>query len=78
VAAEPTAKRVSDTHLSGKADRSPRPAKRQQLLPDRESLATSHDEVGYDSHSGDEINNTESDKDNKEPRPMKPERPSSS
>jgi len=32
VAAEPTAKRVGDTHLSGKVDRSPRPAERQQLI----------------------------------------------
>jgi hypothetical protein len=47
VAAEPTAKRVGGTHLSGKADGSPRPAERQQLLPDREpSPATSHDEAG--------------------------------
>jgi hypothetical protein len=44
VAAKPTAKRVGDTHLSDKADGSPRPAERQQLLPDREpSPATSHD-----------------------------------
>jgi hypothetical protein len=79
VAAEPTAKRVGDTHLSGKTDGSPRPAKRQQLLPDREpSPATSHDEAGCDSHSGNELNNTESDKDNEEPRPMKRKRPSSS
>jgi hypothetical protein len=79
VAAKPTAKRVGDTHLSGKADGSPRPAERQQLLPDREpSPATSHDKAGCDSHSSDKLNNTESDKDDKEPRPMKRKRPSSS
>jgi hypothetical protein len=79
VAAEPTAKRVGDTHLSGKADGSPSPAERRQLLPDREpSLATSHGEAGCDGHSGDELNNTESDEDDEEPRPMKRKRPSSS
>jgi len=79
VAAEPTAKRFGDTHLSGKADGSPRSAERRQLLPDREpSPATSRDEAGCDSHSGGELNNTESDKDDEEPRPMKRKRPSSS
>jgi hypothetical protein len=79
VAAEPTAKRVGDTHLSSKANGSPRPAERQQLLSDREpSPATSHDEAGCDSHSGDELNNIESDKDDEEPRLMKRKRPSSS
>jgi hypothetical protein len=42
------------------------------------TVATSHDEAGCDSHSGDELNNTESDKDNEEPRPMKRKRPASS
>jgi hypothetical protein len=79
VAAEPTAKRVGGTHVSGKAGGSPRPAERQQLLPDREPLpATSHDEAGCDSHSGDGLNNTESDKDDEEPRPVKRKRLSSS
>ena len=79
MAVEPTAKRVNDTHLSGKADRSPRPAERQQLLPDREpSPATSRNEAGCDSHSGGELNNTESDKDDEEPRRMKRKRSSSS
>jgi hypothetical protein len=79
VVAEPTAKRVGDTHLSGEVDGSPRLAERQQLLPNREqSPATSHDEAGCDSHSGDELNNTESDKDDGEPRPMKRKRPASS
>jgi hypothetical protein len=79
VAAEPTAKRVDDTHLSSKANGSQRPAERQQLLPDREpSPATSHGEAGCDSHSGDGLNNTESDKDDDEPHPMKRKRPSSS
>lgn len=79
IVAEPTAKRVSDTHLSGKACGSPRPAERQQLLPDRvPSPATSHNEAGCDNHSGDELNITESGKDNEEPRPMKRKRPSSS
>ncbi|PVH70373.1 hypothetical protein DL98DRAFT_597880 [Cadophora sp. DSE1049] len=79
VAAEPTAKRVGDTYLSGTADGSPRPAKRRQLLPDREpSLATSYDEAGCDSHSGGELNNTESNEDDEESRPMKRKRSSSS
>jgi hypothetical protein len=79
VAAEPTAKRVGGTHLSGKADGSPRPAERQQLLPDRgPSPATSHDEAGCDSNSSDGLNNTESDKDDEEPHPMKRKRSSSS
>lgn len=78
VAVEPTAKRVSDTHLSGKADKSPRPAERRQLLPDREpSPATSRDEAGCNSHSDGELNNTESDEDDEEPRPVKRKRPSS-
>jgi hypothetical protein len=72
IAAEPTAKRVSDTHLSGKACGSPRLAERQQLLPDHELLLViSHNEAGCDSHSGDGLNNTESDKDNEEPRHVK-------
>ena len=81
VSAEPTAKRVGDTHLSGKADGSPRSAtgKRRQLLSDREpSPATSRNEAGCDSHSGGELNNTESDKDDEEPRRMKRKRSSSS
>lgn len=78
MAAEPTVNRVDDTHLCGKADGSPRPTKRQQLLPDREpSPATSHDKAGCDSHSGNELNNTESDKDGEEPCPMKRKRLSS-
>jgi hypothetical protein len=78
VAAEPIAKRVGNTHLSGKVDGSPRPAERQQLPLGREpSPATSHDEAGCDSHSGDRLN-TESDKDDEEPRPIKRKRPSSS
>ena len=52
VAAEPTAKRVGGTHLSGKADGSPRPAERQQLLPDREpSPATSFLLTGFSRHT---------------------------
>ncbi len=79
VAAEPTAKRVGDTHLSGKVDGSPRRAERQQLLPNREpSPAASHDEAGCDGHRGDELNNPESDKDDEEPRPMKRKLPASS
>ena len=75
MAAEPTAKRVSDIHLSSKADGSLRSAKRRQLLPDRALLlATSRDEAGCDNYSGGELNNTESDKDNEEPRPMKQKR----
>lgn len=59
---------VGDIHLSGKADGSPRPAERLELLPDHKtSPATSHDEAGCNSHSGDELNNTESDKDAEEP-----------
>ncbi len=50
-----------------------------QLLPNRDpSPATSHDEAVCDSHSGDELNNTESDKDSEEPRPIKRKRTSSS
>ncbi|KAF4633410.1 hypothetical protein G7Y89_g4703 [Cudoniella acicularis] len=46
-----------------------------RLLPNRDlSLATSHNEAVCDSHSSDELNNTESDKDNKEPRPIKRKR----
>jgi hypothetical protein len=63
VPAEPMAKRVGDTHLSGEVDGSPRPAERQ---------------AGCDSHSGDELNNTKLDKDDEKPRPMKRKRPASS
>jgi hypothetical protein len=41
-------------------------------------LSRAINEAGCDSHSGDELNNTESDEDDKEPRPMKRKRPSSS
>jgi hypothetical protein len=79
VAAEPTAKRVGDTHLSGKVDGSPRPAEQQQLPPDREpSPATSRGGPGCDSYSRDGLNNTESDKDDEEPHHMKRKRSSSS
>jgi hypothetical protein len=40
--------------------------------------ATSHDEGRCDSHSGDELNYTESDENNGKSRPMKRKRPSSS
>jgi hypothetical protein len=79
MAAEPMAKRLRDTNLSGKADGSAIPAERQQLLPDREpSPATSYDEAGYDSHSGDELNNTKSDKGDEARRPIKRKLSSSS
>ncbi|KAF8846608.1 hypothetical protein BDZ45DRAFT_423262 [Acephala macrosclerotiorum] len=51
----------------------------QQLLPNRNpSPATSHDEAVCDSHSDNELNNTESDEDDEEPRPVKRKRPFSS
>jgi len=51
----------------------------QQLLPNRDpSPATSHDEAVCDSHSDDELNNTESAEDDEEPCPVKRERPFSS
>jgi hypothetical protein len=79
MAAEPAAKSIGDIHLSGKADGSPRSAERRQLLPDYAPLPViSHNKAGCDSYSGGELNNTESDKDNKEPRPIKRKRPSSS
>lgn len=58
--AELIAKRVSDTYLSGEVDGSLRLAERQ---------------AGCDSHSGDKLNNSKSDKDNKEPRPIKRKQP---
>lgn len=75
-----TAERVGDTHLSSKEDGSPRSAERQYLLHNRDpSLEPSKVEAGSDNHSGGELNNTESDEDDKEPRPMKrKKRPSSS
>lgn len=79
VAAVVTAERVGDTHLSGKEDRSPRSAERQQLLPNGDpSPEPSQDEVGSDSHSDDELNNTESDEDETRPGSAKRKRPSSS
>lgn len=76
MAAESTAKKV-DTHLSGKADGSPRPIERQELLLDRKpSSATSHDKVGCNSYSGNGLNNIELDKDDEEPRSIKRKRPS--
>ena len=51
----------------------------QRLLPNRDSSpATSHDEAECNSHSGDERNKTEPDKDGEEPHPMKRKRPASS
>jgi hypothetical protein len=77
VAAELIAKRVSNIHLSGKADGSLRSAERRQLLSDCELLlATSRNEAGCNSYSGGELNNTESDKDNKKLYPIKRKRPS--
>jgi hypothetical protein len=77
IAAEPMAKRVSNIYLSGKADGSPKSAKQWQLLPDCELLlVTSCNEAGCNSYSGGELNNTESDKNNKEPRSIKRKRPS--
>jgi hypothetical protein len=72
VAPAVTAERVGDAHLSGKEDGSPRSAKRQQSLPNRDpSPEPSQDGAGSDSHSDDELNNTDSDEDDEEPRPMK-------
>jgi hypothetical protein len=77
VAPAVTAERVSDAHLSGKEDRSPRSAERQQSLPNRDpSPEPSQDGAGSDSHSDDELNNTDSDEDDEEPRPTKQKRPS--
>lgn len=71
-AAELTVKRVGDIHLFSKADESSRPAEWQQLLSDHKpTSATSHDEVRCNSHSGDELNNTKSDKNDEKPHSMK-------
>jgi hypothetical protein len=66
-----TAERAGDTYLSGKADRSSRPAESQRLHFNRDpSLTTSHDEAEYDIQSNDELNNTGSDGDNGTTHPM--------
>lgn len=82
VAAALTAERVSDPHLSGQEDGSPRPAERQRLLPSRDpSPARNHDEAEScsDSHGDHELNNkADSDSDNGKSRPAKRKRPSSS
>ncbi|PVH70467.1 hypothetical protein DL98DRAFT_133862 [Cadophora sp. DSE1049] len=77
VAAALTAERVGDAHLSGKEDGSPRPAERQQSLPNSDlSPEPSQEGAGRDSRSDDELNNTDLDDDEEEPRPMKRKRPS--
>jgi hypothetical protein len=49
-------------------DENPRPAKRQRPLPNRHpSLEPSQDEAESDSYSDDELNDTESDEDEKKP-----------
>jgi hypothetical protein len=63
--------KVGDTHLSSKEDESP------GLANHDPSPDPSQDRAGSDSHSDDELN-TNSDGDDKEPRPMKRKWPSSS
>lgn len=76
VAAAVTAERVGDPHLSGKEDRRPRSAKRQQSLPNRDpSPEPNQDAAGSDSRSDDELN-TDLDDDDNEAHPMKRKRPS--
>ncbi|PMD21111.1 hypothetical protein NA56DRAFT_703789 [Hyaloscypha hepaticicola] len=65
---------ASRAHLSGSAGLSVKPV---PSWPDP-LPATSHDEAVCGSHSGDEPNNNESDKDGEQPRPMKRKQPSSS
>jgi hypothetical protein len=71
-----TTKRVDDTHLSSKRDKSTRPTKRQRPLLYSDSYSElSHDKAGSysDSYSSDELNNAKakSDEDDKKLRPAK-------
>jgi hypothetical protein len=75
VVVELTAKRVSNTYLSSKEDRSLRLAERQRLLSSYDlSLELSYNKAGSDSdsNSDDELNKkANKDKDNRKPRPTK-------
>jgi hypothetical protein len=58
-----------------RANRSPRPANRQQSLPNlNPPLEPSYNKTGCDSDSNIKLNNTKSDKDNKELGPIKRKR----
>ena len=62
-----------------RANGSPRPINGQQSLLNLDPLLEpSHNEAGCDNDNDVKLNNTESDKDDKEPRPIKRKWPSSS
>jgi hypothetical protein len=81
VAAAVMAKKISDNHLSDKEDGSPKPAKRQRLLPSRDpSLQPDHNETGSgsDGNSNNEPSDkADSDEDNGRLYPAKRRRQSS-